>query len=82
MLILLYIILKSKSINTNVENTISQLEIITRRGYFSIPTYNFKQTNDKDGNPIWSCVCNINEIEKSFSKKSSSKKDAKKKLGL
>lgn len=62
----------------NAEDAISQLEILARRGYFSIPTYNFKQTYDKDGNPIWSCVCNINEIEKSFSKKSSSKKDAKK----
>lgn len=62
----------------NVDDAISQLEILARRGYFSIPTYNFKQTYDKDGNPIWNCVCNINEIEKSFSKKSSSKKDAKK----
>lgn len=63
----------------NAEDAISQLEILARRGYFSIPTYDFKQTYDKDGNPIWNCVCNINEIEKSFSKKSSSKKDAKKK---
>lgn len=63
----------------NAEDAISQLEILARRGYFSIPTYDFKQTYDKDGNPIWNCVCNINEIEKSLSKKSSSKKDAKKK---
>lgn len=63
----------------NADDAISQLEILARRGYFSIPTYDFKQTYDKDGNPIWNCVCNINEIEKSFSKKSSSKKDAKKK---
>ena len=62
----------------NADDAISQLEILARRGYFSIPTYKFKQTYDKDGNPIWNCVCNINEIEKSFSKKSSSKKDAKK----
>lgn len=62
----------------NVDDAISQLEILSRRGYFSIPTYKFKQTYDKDGNPIWNCVCKINEIEKSFSKKSSSKKDAKK----
>ena len=63
----------------NAEDAISQLEILARRGYFSIPIYDFKQTYDKDGNPIWNCVCKIKEIEKSFSKKSSSKKDAKKK---
>lgn len=63
----------------NAEDAISQLEILARRGYFSIPIYDFKQTYDKNGNPIWNGVCKIKEIEKSFSKKSSSKKDAKKK---
>ena len=51
---------------------------MARRGYFTIPTYGFEQTYDKDGNPIWESTCKIDEKEKSFSAKSSSKKDAKK----
>lgn len=62
----------------NKDDAINQLEILARRGYFSIPTYVFKQTHDKDGNPIWESICHIAEKEKSFSEKSSSKKDAKK----
>lgn len=57
---------------------INQLEILARRGYFSIPTYDFQQSYDKDGNPIWKCVCHIAECDTSFNAQSSSKKDAKK----
>ena len=64
--------------NPNKEDAINQLEILARRGYFSIPTYDFQQAYDKDGNPVWESVCNIEEKTKSFSAKSSSKKDAKK----
>lgn len=60
------------------EDSINQLEILARRGYFSIPTYSFEQTYDKDGNPIWESTCHIKEIDITFSAKSSSKKDAKK----
>lgn len=64
--------------NPNKDDAINQLEILARRGYFSIPTYDFEQTYDKDGNPIWKSICYIAEQSKSFSAKSSSKKDAKK----
>ena len=64
--------------NPNKDNAINQLEILARRDYFSIPTYEFNQTYDKDGNPVWESICRIAEKEKSFSAKSSSKKDAKK----
>ena len=62
----------------NKEDAINQLEILARRGYFSIPTYEFEQTYDKDGNPIWKSTCHIVEKRKSFFAKSSSKKGAKK----
>ena len=62
----------------NKDDAISQLEILARRGYFSIPPYEFEQAYDKDGNPVWKSVCHIAEKSKSFSAKSSSKKDAKK----
>lgn len=57
---------------------INQLEILARRGYFSIPTYEFFEEHDENGNPIWRCECHINEKEYYFHETSSSKKDAKK----
>ena len=68
--------------NPNKEEAINQLEILARRGYFSIPVYDFEQTYDKDGNPIWKSTCRIVEKSKSFSAKSSSKKDAKKSVAF
>ena len=57
---------------------INQLEILARRGYFSIPTYDFKEEYDENGNPIWYCSCMIEGEKKIYKAKSSSKKDAKK----
>lgn len=62
----------------NKADAINQLEILARRGYFSVPTYDFEQSYDKDGNPIWRCECQIAEYDTSFWAESSSKKDAKK----
>ena len=39
--------------NPNRDDAINQLETLARRGYFSIPTYEFKETYDDNGNPIW-----------------------------
>lgn len=64
--------------NPNREDAINQLEILARRGYFSIPTYNFEETHDCNGNPIWKCECHIEEEDYFFDETSSSKKDAKK----
>lgn len=64
--------------NPNKDDAINQLEILARRGYFSIPTYDFKQKYDSDGNPIWKCECHIKEYDIYFDAKSSSKKGAKK----
>lgn len=64
------------------ESAINQLEILARRGYFSIPAYEFQEDHDKDGNPIWRCRCRIKEYPKTFSQKSSAKKEAKKKAAL
>lgn len=64
--------------NPNYNDSIGQLETLARRGYFSIPTYEFEETHDEDGNPVWGCECSIKEINKPMYGKSSSKKDAKK----
>lgn len=68
--------------NPNFESSINQLEILARRGYFSLPTYNYNETHDQDGNPIWECQCHIRECDQSFSAVSSSKKAAKKDSAL
>lgn len=64
--------------NPNIDDAISQLEILARRGYFSIPYYDFEQEYDSNGNPIWHSTCHIAEISASFHAESSSKKCAKK----
>lgn len=64
--------------NPNRNDAIGQLEILARRGYFSLPTYEFKQCFDENGNPIWTAKCSINEAEFCFESTSSSKKNAKK----
>lgn len=62
----------------SMECSINQLETLARRGFFSVPVYGFSQTYDKNGNPIWSCNCRIQEVGQVFSAKSSVKKQAKK----
>lgn len=60
------------------EDAINQLEILARRGYFSIPIYNFEETHDTNGNPIWKCKCIIKEYNKNYVSESPSKKESKK----
>lgn len=57
---------------------INQLEILARRGYFSLPEYTAEEHHDKNGNPIWHVECHIEEVEYYFDADSSSKKQAKK----
>lgn len=64
--------------NPNHDDAINQLEILARRGYFSIPTYEFNETYDDNGNPIWNCECHIVEEDYHTDGVSSSKKEAKK----
>lgn len=64
--------------NPTKEDAISQLEILSRRGYFPIPSYAFVERHDHDGNPIWQCSCMIKNCEYISKAVSSSKKGAKK----
>ena len=73
------------TIRDEIENpckkmAINQLETLARRGYFSLPTYNYYEDYDEDGNPVWKCKCHIHIEEKDiyYWATSSSKKDAKK----
>lgn len=64
--------------NPNKAEAINQLETLARRGYFSVPTYDFEQKYDDNGNPVWYCECHIEEYDTYCDAESSSKKDAKK----
>lgn len=64
--------------NPNMQDAISQLEILARRGYFEIPRYSFKERHDRDGNPVWHCRCVIGDIDETAVAESSVKKNAKK----
>lgn len=64
--------------NPNLQDAISQLEILARRGYFEIPRYSFKEKHDRDGNPVWHCRCVIDDIDETAVAESSVKKNAKK----
>ena len=69
---------RAELFNLRFQNAINQLEILARRGYFAIPTYEYKQEYDNNGNPIWTCECHIMEVDLVFDDESSSKIDAKK----
>lgn len=66
----------------SIEMAINQLEILARRGYFSIPRYDYTESHDEDGNPIWHVECHIDEIDVAFDSESSSKKKAKKEVAF
>lgn len=70
--------IKDEIDNPSKNLAINQLEILARRGYFSIPQYSFSENHDNNGNPIWKCVCRISEKEKTFSSSSTVKREAKK----
>lgn len=73
-----YVTMRDEIDRPTEEAAINQLEILARRGYFSIPTYDFEETYDNDGNPVWKCKCIIKEYNKKCISESSSKKKAKK----
>ncbi|MBQ5739727.1 MAG: hypothetical protein IIV78_04880, partial [Oscillospiraceae bacterium] len=74
----LWFTLRDEIDNPNRDDAIGQLEILARRGYFSVPEYTFEQGYDGNGNPAWKCQCSIEEENIFFEARSSSKKDAKK----
>ena len=60
------------------EKAINQLQELAQKGYFSMPVYEFKETHDDNGNPIWNCKCSIKDLDEFYYQTSYSKKEAKK----
>lgn len=70
--------IKDEIDNPNVDDSINQLEILARRGYFSIPKYDYIETHDENGNPVWKVKCSIEGMKNSFEAIGTSKKLTKK----
>lgn len=60
------------------DRAINQLQELYQKGYIGEPWYNFIETYDDDGNPIWRCECHIVNKEYYLWRNSSSKKHGKK----
>lgn len=71
--------IKDEIPNPNLDESINQLEILARRGYFAIPKYSFEETHDADGNPHWKSICLIEGRKDKTSGTSTKKMEAKKK---
>ena len=56
--------------------SLRQINELVQKGLISKPKYAFEQEYDKDGNPIWTCTCSVEEVEESFVNTANSKKEA------
>lgn len=59
------------------ERAVSQLHELAQKGYINFPYYSFEEHHDDDGNPLWTCICEIDGFDSSYENTCSSKKEAK-----
>ncbi len=62
----------------NREDAVNQLNVLHQKGFIDEPYYSFTENHDEDGNPIWQCECDIDELEDVYCGESNVKKEAKK----
>lgn len=62
----------------NRNDAVNQLNVLHQKGFIDEPYCTFTEDHDEDGNPIWHCECDIDELEDVYCGDSSVKKDAKK----
>ncbi|MBR5966010.1 MAG: ribonuclease III family protein [Treponema sp.] len=55
----------------------NQLNELAQKGIIQVPKYVYSESHDDNGNPVWSCSCELNELDGVFEKKDSSKKVSK-----
>lgn len=65
-----------------LNDAVNQLNILYQKGFIEEPKYTFRETHDEDGNPIWHCECDVDELERVYIGDSSVKKEAKKEAAL
>lgn len=62
----------------NIDRAINQLQELYQKGYISEPRYEFSETHDTNGNPVWTCHCYLDSLGQGFVLTNASKKQAKK----
>jgi ribonuclease-3 len=62
----------------DIERAINQLQELYQKGYIGEPWYDFSETYDEDGNPLWHCECHVEGSEIYFEDEYTSKKHGKK----
>ncbi len=70
--------IKDEIPNPNLNEAINQLEILSRRGYFSMPTYDFEEKRDENGKIFWKAKCHVEGYGVATSKNHPAKTMAKK----
>lgn len=45
----------------DLNRAVNQLQELYQKGYIKEPQYEFRERYDEDGNPVWSCICSVNE---------------------
>ncbi len=69
--------IKQEIVAINENLAVNQLHELQQKGLIKEPRYNFSESYDKDGNPVWKCVCKLSEAEYPFEAENSSKKKVK-----
>ena len=62
----------------SIDRAINQLQELYQKGYIGEPWYDFTETYDEDGNPLWHCECHAEGSEIYFEDEYTSKKYGKK----
>ena len=59
-------------------NAIIQLNVLYQKDFIEEPKYSFEEEHDDNGNPVWICFCELNELDDVYRGIMSAKKSAKK----
>ena len=62
----------------DIDRAINQLQELCQKGYIGEPWYDFSETYDENGNPVWRCECHVSGSDTYWWGNYSSKKNGKK----
>ena len=62
----------------DIDKAINQLQELYQKGYIRQPWYDFSETYDRNGNPVWRCECHIEGKGEYWCRNHSSKRYGKK----
>ena len=48
----------------DIERAINQLQELSQKGYIGEVSYEFFESHDDNGNPIWKCNCSVEDEER------------------